>query len=88
MRAGPRGWPEKAMYGADPASEGVSAEGPTGGAGVSVQNVQTGLKNKRWGGIECSGIDANSIRVLYTAGFEWGRASSRSVPVRLSPRHN
>ncbi len=45
------GRPEKAMYSAEPASEGggsggVSAEGPgpTGGAGVSAQNVQTGLK--------------------------------------------
>jgi hypothetical protein len=86
MRAGPRGLPEKAMYGAEPASEGgVSAEGPTGGAGVSAQNARTGLKNKRWGGIECGCIDANSILVLYTAGFKSNQMGARHHVARARP---
>jgi hypothetical protein len=29
-------------------------------------------ENKRWGGIECIGINGKSLKVLYTAGLKWG----------------
>jgi hypothetical protein len=89
MQAGPSGRHEKAMYCTDPALGvgGVSAESPTGGAGLSARNrVDRRLKNKRWGGIEfchaAATVTSKSMRRLYAAGFYGASADTRPAPVR------